>query len=207
MRYLIPLFFLFFLLIRFVGEIGFERSPQERFRVIRIIDGDTVELTGGDRLRLLGIDCPEKGQVFYDSAIIFLENLVSSEIIDIVFSERRRDKYARLLGYIYLDSLLINTAIIRQGLGYVYLFKDNLADKKFVDLLLEAQNEAIENQRGLWSIERQPEPYYPAKPNSLRFHRPICETVANWRDGEFIRYGSRIEAFKDGRSPCRRCRP
>jgi micrococcal nuclease len=207
MRYLVPFFVLFFLLIRFVGEIGFERSPQERFRVIRIIDGDTVELTGGDRLRLLGIDCPEKGEAYYDSAIIFLENRLSGEIIDIVFSERRRDKYGRLLGYIYHDSMLVNTTIIRRGLGNVYLFKDNLGDKKYIDLLLRAQNEAIESRCGLWSIERQPEAYYLARPNSLRFHRPTCEIVKDWRDGEFIRYDSRIEAFKKGLSPCRRCRP
>jgi micrococcal nuclease len=206
-RYLIPLFVLFFILVRFVAKIGVDRAPDERFRVIRIIDGDTVELTGGERLRLLGIDCPEKNEPYYDSAKIMVENFLAGEIVEVAFSERRRDRYGRLLGYIYLDSQLINSAIIRQGLGYVYLFDDNLGDKQNIELLLTAQDEAIHNRRGIWSINRVEEEYYLAKKGSLRFHRPTCEAVQNWKEGDFIRFNNRVDAFKKGLSPCRRCRP
>ncbi|MCX6826049.1 MAG: hypothetical protein NTV06_02090, partial [candidate division Zixibacteria bacterium] len=84
-RYLIPTFVVLLLLIRFVSEIGYDKSPRDRFKVVRIIDGDTIELTGGDRLRLLGIDCPEKGEPFHDSAQAFLRNLILSKNPDIVY--------------------------------------------------------------------------------------------------------------------------
>ena len=52
------------LLFRLVENIGYDKAPGDRFVIMRVIDGDTVELAGGDRLRLLGIDTPEKGQLF-----------------------------------------------------------------------------------------------------------------------------------------------
>jgi len=206
-RYLIPLFIILLLLIRFVAEIGFDRAPRERFRVVSIIDGDTVELTGGDRLRLLAIDCPEKGEPFYDSANAYLTQLTLGKVSQVDFSHRRRDGYGRLLGYMYIDSLFINDLIIRNGLANVYLFKDNLSDREKIEKLLEAQNEAIENNRGIWSIKRHPEPYYLAKKNSLRFHRPGCNSVKDLLPGEYIRFDSRLDAFREGLSPCRNCQP
>ncbi len=206
-RYLIPLFVVLLLLIRFVAEIGTDRSPQDRYRVISIIDGDTVELTGGDRLRLLGIDCPERGEPFYDSARAYLAQLALNKISQIGFSHRRRDGYGRLLGYLMVDSLFINELIIRNGLANVYLFKDNLSDRKHIEKLLEAQNDAIEHGRGIWSLERHGEPFYLAIKNSLRFHRPGCNSVKNPVPGKHIRYDSRQDAFRKGLSPCRNCRP
>jgi micrococcal nuclease len=206
-RYLIPLFVVLLLLIRFVAEIGIDRAPHDRFKVINIIDGDTVELLGGDRLRLLGIDCPERGEPFYDSARAYLAQKSLDKVSTIDFSNRRRDRYGRLLGYLTIDSLFINELIIRNGLAYVYLFEDNLSDRKHIEKLLEAQNDAIDNKRGIWSQERHDEPFYLAKKNGLRFNRPGCNSVKNDTPGKHIKYISRLDAFRNGLSPCRNCRP
>ncbi len=206
-RYLIPLFIILLLLIRFVAEIDYDRAPHDRFRVTRIIDGDTVELIGGDRLRLLGIDCPERGEPFYDSAAAYLAQLALNKISQIGFSHRRRDGYGRLLGYMTVDSFFLNEMMVRSGLAHVYLFEDNLNDRDKIERLLAAQNDAIDNGRGIWSVERQPEPYYIARKNGLRFHRPGCASVKELLPGEYIKFDSRLDAFRKGLSPCRNCRP
>jgi micrococcal nuclease len=207
MRYLIPLYVIILLLLRFVAEIGDDRSPGDRFRVLKIIDGDTVELAGGDRLRLIGIDCPEQGEPFYDSACIFLSKAALGKIVDAAFAGRRRDGYGRLLAYMYIDSLFINRDIIRNGYGYVYLFEDNLSDRERIGQLLTAQEEAITDGRGIWSVSHHPEPFYLVKKGSFRFHRPGCKAVRDLLPTEYIRFDSRLEAFRTGYSPCRNCRP
>ena len=203
----VMLFVVFLLLVRFVSEIGLDTAPADRFKVIDIIDGDTVELKGGDRLRLAGIDCPERDEPYYEQAKDCLAELAKGRSVDIVFPERRRDGHGRLLGYVYVDSLFVNAEMVRMGLGYVYLFRDNLADEARVTDLLASQNEAIETGRGLWSLKRHEEPYYLARKGALRFHRPTCRSVRNLSDDELIRFDSRLDAFRQGYSPCRNCRP
>ncbi|MEW5923976.1 MAG: thermonuclease family protein [Candidatus Zixiibacteriota bacterium] len=206
--FIITAFVLFLLLVRFVSDIEQDHAPQDRFNIAGIIDGDTFRLRGGDRLRLLGIDCPEKGEPYYDSAITFVESMALGKTAEVGYSHRRRDRYGRLLGYAHVDdSIFVNAEIIRNGLAYVYLFDDNLADSGSVAALVMAQNEAINNGRGIWSIPHTPEPFYVAGKRSHRFHRPACQSASSYNAENWIRFDTREEAFRLGYSPCRNCRP
>jgi len=204
---LIAVFVVFLLLVRFVGEIGLDIAPHDRFRIVGVVDGDTVELPG-DRLRLLGIDCPEKGQPFYDSAVSYMTALALGKTAGVAYSEKRRDPYSRMLGYVFLDdTLFVNAEMVRRGLAYVYLFDDNMADSAMVEALMAAQIEAIDAGVGLWSIPHEPEPYYVAGKNSRRFHRPECRSAKKFKPEERIEFETREEACRLGYSPCRNCRP
>jgi len=198
---------LLLVLVRFVGEIGPERTAGERFMVARVIDGDTVELTDGEKVRLLGIDTPERGDPFYDSARVILESLVAGRALEAEYAKRRRDSYGRILAFLFADTTFVNAALLRSGLATVYLFEDNMGDRERVEKLLAAQNEAALAGRGVWSLKVPPEKYYVAKRGALRFHRPFCRQAAKFKPGETIRFESRLEAFQAGYSPCRNCRP
>ena len=206
-RYLIPIFILFALLIRYVPEIGRDKSPADRFLVTGIIDGDTIELSGGDRLRLLGIDSPERGDQLYDSAKTFLASLISGKTVMVTYSERRRDGYGRILGYLFIDTVCINEAVLRSGMANIYLFGNNLGDHVRIERLLNAQREAIAGKRGIWSRTVSEEAFYLALKGKLRFHRPGCRSVRNKPESDIIRFSSRLDAFNEGYSPCRNCRP
>ncbi|MEW5994513.1 MAG: thermonuclease family protein [Candidatus Zixiibacteriota bacterium] len=192
---------------RLVEEIGVDQAPADRYIVKTILDGDTMELRGGDRLRLLAIDTPEKGDPLYDSACRFLERLVLGKPVRIEFAGRRRDKYGRLLGYAYVDSLFVNKAIVRQGLGYVYLFRDQELLRPEVSRILQAQRQALRDSIGLWGLRRVPEEYYIAAAGSFRFHRTGCRHVRNWTPGQVRTFESREAALYEGLSPCRSCKP
>ncbi|MEE8576648.1 MAG: thermonuclease family protein [candidate division Zixibacteria bacterium] len=193
--------------IRLVEDIGFDRKPSDRFTVVAIIDGDTVELTGGDRLRLLCIDTPEEGEPYYEEAKSFLVQTVLGKQARIEFAAVRRDRYGRLLGYLYIDSLLINEEIVERGLGNVYLFRDTDMGRIETLRILQAQRQAMSERLGIWSVEREPEAYYVAGNDSYRFHRPGCRSAANFQEGKFRRFKTRDEAMSRGLSPCRNCRP
>ncbi len=195
------------LTIRLVEDIGLDQKPSDRFLVAAVVDGDTVELTGGDRLRLLSIDTPEEGEPYYQEAKDALSQLALGKLARIEFAGLRRDRYGRLLGYLYVDSLFVNEAIVDNGLGNLYLFRDNDAARPETQLLLAAQRRAMDARRGIWSIERQPEKYYIAKDNSFRIHRPGCRSVAELKEGRYRKFETREEGLREGLSPCRNCKP
>lgn len=197
----------FLVVIRLVQNIGYDKKPSERFIIKRVIDGDTIELQGGDRLRLLAIDTPEKNEPFYQKAKDFVSRVALGKTARIVYSNRRRDHYGRLLGYLYVDTLFVNKIILENGLGYLYLFKDNNLNSPEVKELLTAQRNAIHNHRGLWSLPREPEAYYININGSFRFHRPGCRVVSRIKPGHYRIFKTREEALLEGLSPCRICKP
>jgi micrococcal nuclease len=194
------------LLVRFVVETG-EHKPGF-YTVVKVIDGDTVELSGHERLRLLGIDAPEYGEPYYDSAKAYLAQLAMGKQIRVEFGSRRRDGYGRLLGYIYIDSILINAEILRRGFAWMYLFPDNLGDAQTLNLLFAAQRAALADTAGVWRLPVfMPEPFYVGNMHSMRFHRPECSSVQGIPDANRVIYKTREEAVYDGYSPCRNCAP
>jgi len=196
------------LLLRFPEEIGFDRTPEDRFVVAKVIDGDSVELRGGDRVRLLAIDTPEKGQPLYEEATRLLDSLAVGKLARLEYSKRRRDRYGRLLAYVYLeDSVFVNERIIESGMGNLYLWEDNELGSPVISELLAAQRRAMSRKAGLWALERHPEPFYVASPASLRFHRPSCNSLSKTNPTEIRRFENREEAMYIGLSPCRKCQP
>ncbi len=193
---------------RFVEQIGVERAPGDRFVIKRVIDGDTVELQGGDRLRLLGIDTPEMGERFHDEAMNYLKRLALGKSARIEYARERRDRYGRLLGFLYVDdTLFVNRMIIDSGLAYIYLFKDNELKDSLFRQLLDAQRDAMSKHSALWSVKHKPEEYYVTTENSLRLHRPSCPSVEHIKPGHYRTYQTREEALATGLSPCRNCKP
>ena len=206
---LIMLVAIFLILIfRLVEYIGYDKAPGDRFVIMRVIDGDTVELAGGDRLRLLGIDTPEKGELFYDSAAMFLESLVLGQKSRIEYADKRRDRYGRLLGFVYVeDTIFVNRRILSAGLGYLYLVKDQeLSRPRFKELLV-AQRQAVGSKIGLWGIDRDYEDRYIASKLSLRFHRPGCNSASRIKQSNIRTFENMQEPLYEGLSPCRICRP
>ena len=176
--------------------------------VTRVIDGDTAELGDKEMVRLLGIDTPEKGEPFYDSAKVFLRKMVLNRTVSLRYDKRKRDSYGRLLAYIYLDdTLLVNEAILTGGLGRMYIFPDNKSNQPVIDRLLTAQRRAMDSNRGIWSLPHIASPYYVANRQSMRFHRPECESVQKLSERQRIVYKTREAACYGGLSPCRNCQP
>lgn len=206
-KYLLPALIILLLLFRFYLHQKPAEISDSQTRIIRVIDGDTVDLTDGRTVRLLGIDCPEKGEPFADSAGAFLTRLALGKTVSLKYSKRKKDNYDRLLAYLYTDSIWLNRELLRQGLAGLYLFEDNLPDREIVAQLLAAQYEAMDHKRGIWSLSHIKEDFYLAKKGGLRFHRPSCDMARKFRPEDIDRFATRDEALRLGLSPCRNCRP
>ncbi len=196
-------------LFRFVGQIG-ERGPTEStgpYTVVRVIDGDTFDLDGRGRVRLLGIDTPEDGDLWYDSARIFLERLTLGRQVTLQFDRQHRDRYDRLLAYVFIDTLFINEEIIEGGYGSVYIFTDNATNDSLIDILITAQRMALVNNLGIWSLPYMEEASYIGNSRSLRFHSPECPNAAKISPSNRVVFDTREGALMQGFSPARCCGP
>ncbi|MCK4607066.1 MAG: thermonuclease family protein [candidate division Zixibacteria bacterium] len=184
-----------------------EVKEDDRLTIVEVIDGDTVRLRGGDKLRLANIDTPEKGSPLHDEATAFLEKMVLGRKARIEFADKRRDKYGRLLGFIYVDSVSVSEAILENGLAYLLLFKKSELDRPRIKRFLTAQRRAMDNKVGLFSIPHEPESYYIVRHGRFRLHRPGCRSVADLKAGSYRIFQTREEAIYEGYNPCRTCRP
>lgn len=126
------------------------------------VDGDTikVEFSGGkiETIRLLLIDTPETvkpntpEQPFGREASDYIkERLIKDTVVEIERGIIERDKYGRLLAYVYKDGELINKELIEKGLARIaYVYEPNI---KYLDELREAEKRARVQKNGIWSIE------------------------------------------------------
>jgi len=136
-----------------------ETSPDGvRGKVTRVVDGDTihVDLGGTDEtVRYIGIDTPESVkpgtpvQCFAKKASERNRQLLEGSDVKLVFDVDRRDRYGRLLAYVYRadDGTFVNAALVRDGYARTLTVPPNV---RYADRFAKLQTQAREHDRGLW---------------------------------------------------------
>ncbi len=187
-------------------------GPVQEAVVAHVVDGDTVTLDTGQRVRLLGIDAPEmekEGQpadfLAHKSKQV-LADLAQGKRVRLEYDRLRYDRYGRILAYLFLmDGTDLSREMVRQGLAHVYTVPPNM---RFREELLAAQREAIAARRGVWlEALKQDEPFYIGNRRSLLFHRPTCHLGQNTAKSNRVQFTSKAQAYLQGYSPCRTCKP
>ncbi len=120
-------------------------------RVLRIIDGDTVDIRGSTTVRYLNINTPEVGQPYYAEATAFNKSLVRFKDVRLELDVKEHDAYGRLLAYVYVETetgwVMANLEIVRAGLAELLIIPPN---GKYHAEFEEAQLDAMIHRRGLW---------------------------------------------------------
>ena len=140
-----------------IRTINNEEYPNEAV-VEQVIDGDTVILEQGEKVRYLGINAPElrvwngnqwifKPQIFGEEATAYNQKLVEGKRVCLEYDQQKKDKYGRLLAYVKSEGVFVNGELIRKGLALVDIRAPNL---KYQKTLLNFQKEAREFGRGIW---------------------------------------------------------
>ncbi|WP_313639650.1 thermonuclease family protein [Paenibacillus sp.] len=130
-------------------------------KVTRVVDGDTMKLTidgKKETIRLLLVDTPEsvnpnipEPQPFSIEASDYAKKMLTDKDVQIELDVSERDKYGRLLCYLYIDGKMFNELLLEQGYARVaYVFAPNT---KYVDQFRAIQDKAREQGIGIWSIE------------------------------------------------------
>jgi len=127
---------------------------KELFLVTRIIDGDTIEIETGERVRLICMDTPERGEPGYTEAAQYLQSLILNKEVKMVKDISEVGKYGRLVRYIYLDDLFVNEKMVLEGYAEVYPYHPDIT---LCPQIEEAEQEAKENEKGIWSKKPEQE--------------------------------------------------
>jgi Micrococcal nuclease (thermonuclease) homologs len=126
-------------------------------RVVRILDGDTIEVLQENneltRIRLDGIDAPEKAQPFGQRSRQALTAMIAGKVVHI--SGNNRDRYNRLLGTVWYDSADINAIQVIHGMAWAYQYKG----KPLVPAYANLEEKARKNRAGLWAEPAPVEPW------------------------------------------------
>jgi len=128
-------------------------ADEIRGKVVSIADGDTITVLDAEKvqhkIRLEGIDSPEKGQAFGTKAKEKMSELVGEK--EVVVTWKKKDRYGRILGDVHLGDRLINLEMVQEGLAWHY--KQYSKSKELAD----AEDEARKAKKGLWG-DKSPEP-------------------------------------------------
>lgn len=127
--------------------------PPGTKKVVRVVDGDTIELEGGVKVRYIGINAPESVdprrpvQCFGAEASKKNKEFVENKYVRLEKDVSETDMYGRLLRYIWVGDTLINLKLIRQGYAQASSYPP---DVKHQDEFRQAEQEARDAKRGLW---------------------------------------------------------
>ncbi|UCD20907.1 MAG: thermonuclease family protein [archaeon] len=192
------------------------RESFEKGLVTEVIDGDTLTIQGGDRVRLLGIDTPEKNEQFYLEAKEFLESRVLFKEIELERDIENKDRYDRLLRWVWLDGSLVNAEIVGEGLAIAKFYNE---DEKYQNMISQAEQQAIEAKKGIWKQIGEPitkssgcvylacskEDNYAASKNSNKYHKCGCQWAQKIKKENLICFETKEEAELRGYETCSSC--
>jgi len=127
-------------------------------KVIKVTDGDTVHVLDQantrHKIRLGGIDAPEKKQIYGDKSTQNLSGLIAGKNVEVEYY--KQDRYGRIIGKLIKDGQDINLLQIKHG--YAWHYKYYQKDQTKLDRMLysSAENESRKKRIGLWSIPAVP---------------------------------------------------
>ncbi|AEH23705.1 nuclease (SNase domain-containing protein) [Thermodesulfobacterium geofontis OPF15] len=203
------IFFIFITLSCQKSAQTLKKDHLLKVRVVKAIDGDTVILENGERLRYAGIDTTEihtqEGipQPFALSAYNLNKTLTEGKTFYLELALRKRDKYGRLLGELYFENgTSVSEILVREGLAFVCYYEGSA---KYYEKYLPLQREAIKKRKGIFSLlNREPKNIiYIGNKNSKRFHHPDCPEAKKIKRKVYFK--SIESALLEGYCPSREC--
>ena len=148
-----------FVVARLFFVAGRERAPETlaagAVQIARVVDGDTLLLSDGARVRLYGVDAPESVKPDHPvepwgpEASAFTQQFVSQGDVRLAFDRERQDRFGRFLAYVWVGDELLNEELLRAGLARAqlqYHYSESMKRR-----FRAAEQEAKRAQRGIWS--------------------------------------------------------
>lgn len=129
------------------------RRPQRALdscTVTKIVDGDTFECREQGKIRPIGFDTPERGEAYFAAATAALSSLIPvGTVVQLEYDVDSRDRYDRVLAYVWSGRLMVNWAMVRQGWARVYRGGRTV---RYRSAFEDAERRARAEGRGLWPL-------------------------------------------------------
>ena len=191
--------------------LGTACSADTDYQVKWVVDGDTIVLNEGSKVRYIGINAPELpredhvGEPYADEAKRFNARLINHKKVRLEFDIEPNDRYQRRLAYVFLkDGTFVNAEMLSQGLAYLLYVRPNV---KHQATLLALQQAAMSARRGIWSNWREQSATYIGNKRSRRFHLATCSSGKRIRPKNRVIFKKKWDAYWEGYAPAKGCQP
>lgn len=185
-------------------------SADSWFSVKWVVDGDTIVMADGSKVRYIGINTPEVARDDHVTEPFGKKPNVSmpgwcGKKVRLEFDIEPNDRYQRRLAYIFLrDGTFVNAEMLSQGYAYLLYLRPNV---KYHSILLDSQREAMSKKRGIWQNWREQNATYIGNKRSRRFHLPTCSSGKRIKPRNRIAFQKKWDAYWEGYAPAKRCMP
>lgn len=183
---------------------------EERGVCTKVVDGDTIYLDNGEKIRFVGVNTPEKGVNGYLTSKSFVEKLCLNKEVGVdVDNSKHSDRYGRTLGVVIVDGKNVNEMLLKEGLAevmymppsefYPYDWTDGNTptSSSYSHTTSSSQSSSSSGDTG----------NYVGNINSGKFHDPSCNWAQKMSEWNKIKFSSRDDAISQGYEPCRVCNP
>lgn len=204
-----------FALAEFQSEAWIFPLDLPEYQVIRVIDGDTIVVRGLGKVRYIGIDAPETKHPSKDQEPFGREaseankGLVQGKKVKLELDVGGRDRYGRILAYVYVGEVFVNAWLVENGYAQAMTYPPNV---RYADLFVKLEREARKVGRGLWGIipkknKAKLEEGYWSSSKSNKFHKPNCRWAQKISSQNLVIFKKREDPIQAGCKPCKECKP
>lgn len=198
-----------FILLTILLLVGCEKNKLENsyklegpYKVVKVIDGDTITLNNSAKIRFSGINTPEVGDCYYQEAKDRLTGLLMDNDVFLERDKTDIDKYDRLLRYVYLNNEMMNSLMVREG--YAKVFDKYKEDTKRYDELKKIEEPVKASKLGVWGCEeKKTDCLYVGSKNSKTYHKPDCKLAKKIKPENMVCYKNEQEVKP--LEPCKKC--
>ena len=189
-----------------------ECNVEESAICTQVVDGDTIYLDNGKKVRFVGVNTPERGVEGYIASKNFVQKLCLNKKVGLDIDDRKHnDKYGRTLAVVIVDGKNVNEMLLKEGLAEIMY----MPPSEFYPYDWAGSNTHVadthSSSSGSSSVHSSSSSSgsgsYVGNANTGKFHVSSCGSVSDMAEKNKVFFSSRDEAVNQGYIPCKRCNP
>lgn len=191
-----------------------ECHVEESAVCTKVVDGDTIYLDNGEKIRFVGVNTPERGVEGYITSKNFVQKLCLDKKVGIDIDDRKHsDKYGRTLGVVIVDGKNVNEMLLKEGLAEIMymppseFYPYDWADSNTHVANTHSTSSSSSSPSSAVSTSSSSSASYIGNANTGKFHESYCSSVKDMSDNNKVFFSSRDDAVNQGYIPCKRCNP
>ena len=188
-----------------------ECHVEERAVCTKVVDGDTIYLDNGKKVRFVGVNTPERGVEGYITSKNFVQKLCLNKEVGLDIDDKKQnDKYGRTLAVVIVDGKNVNEMLLKEGLAEImYMPPSEFYPYNWAGsgTHVADTHSSSSSSSSTSSSDSSGTGSYVANGNSGKFHVASCSSVSKMSENNKIFFSSRNEAINQGFEPCKLCNP
>ena len=190
-----------------------ECHVEESAVCTQVVDGDTIYLDNGEKVRFVGVNTPERGVEGYIASKNFVQKLCLNKEVGLdIDDSKHKDKYGRTLAVVIVDGKNVNEMLLKEGLAEImYMPPSEFYPYNWANSNTHvADTHSSSSSSGSTSTDSSSSSgsgSYVANANTGKFHVSSCSSVNKMSEKNKVFLSSRDEAINQGYVPCKRCNP